>query len=110
MFAGLKKLFTKNKAPDSEKAVFDVVRSFEMDNDTAVICGKVKSGKFRTGDRIIVCGIKRRKVKLEGIIKKITTALVEVNNISSGYETDILIEKVKDHKMLIFPGDKAYKA
>ena len=110
MFAGLKKLFTKNKDPDSEKAVFDIVRSFEMDNDTAVICGKVKSGKFRTGDRIIVCGIKRRKVKLEGIIKKITTALVEVNNISSGYETDILIEKVKDHKMLIFPGDKAYKA
>lgn len=109
MFAKLKKLFTKNKDPDTEKAVFEIMRSFDMDDNTAVICGKVKSGKFRRGDRIIVCGIKRRKVKLEGIIQKITTALVEVNNISSGYETDILIEKIKDHNLLIFPGDRAYK-
>ena len=91
MFTIFKKLFSGSKDHDSEKAVFDIIRSFEMDGNTAVICGKVRSGKFRTGDRIIVCGIKRRKVKLEGIIKKITTALVEVNNISSGYETDILI-------------------
>ena len=109
MFAKIKKLFGKNKDPDKEKAVFEIVRSFEMDDNTAVICGTVKSGKFRTGDKIAVCGIKRRKVKLEGIIKKMTTALVEVNNISSGNETDMLIEKIKDRKLLIFPGDRAYK-
>ena len=109
MFTKLKKRFNKNKDPDSEKAVFEICRSFDMDDDTSVICGKVTSGKFRTGDRIMVCGIKRRKIKIEGIIKKITTALVEVNNISSGYETDMLIEKIKDHKLLIFPGDRAYK-
>ena len=109
MLGIIKKIFNKKTDTDSEKAVFEIMRSFEMDDNTAVICGKVKSGKFRRGDRIIVCGIKRRKVKLEGIIKKITTALVEVNNISSGYETDILIEKIKDHNLLIFPGDRAYK-
>lgn len=109
MLGIIKKIFNKKTDTDSEKAVFEIMRSFEMDDNTAVICGKVKSGKFRRGDKIIVCGIKRRKVKLEGIIKKITTALVEVNNISSGYETDILIEKIKDHNLLIFPGDRAYK-
>ena len=109
MLGIIKKIFNKKTDTDSEKAVFEIIRSFEMDDNTAVICGKVKSGKFRRGDKIIVCGRKRRKVKLEGIIKKITTALVEVNNISSGYETDILIEKIKDHNLLIFPGDRAYK-
>ena len=109
MLGIIKKIFKNNSDTESEKAVFEIIRSFEMDCSTAVICGKVKSGKFRRGDRIIVCGIKRRKIKLEGVIKKITTALVEVNNISSGYETDILIEKIKDHNLLIFPGDRAYK-
>ncbi len=109
MFTKIKKFISRSKNTTGEKAVFEIYRSFEMDDNTAVICGTVKSGKFRTGDKVMVCGIKRRKIKLEGIIKKITTALVEVNNISSGYETDILIEKTKDRKLLIFPGDRAYK-
>lgn len=111
MFGIFKKLFKRKNKPinGDDNSVFEIFRSVEMKDGSVVICGVVKSGRFRTGDRIAVCGHIKKNVKLRGVIQKITTSLVEVNNISKGIETDIMLTNIQDDNSAVLPGDKAYK-
>ncbi len=94
---------------NSEKAVFVIKRSFIIAKNSAIICGKVKSGSFKTRDNVEIFDMQKNYVKLQAKIKKITTTLVEVNKISSGFETDMLIDIVNDMGKEILPGDIAVK-
>lgn len=97
------------KMQNTENAVFEIKRAFRMAKNDAVICGIVKSGSFKTKDELEIFDMNENNLKLQGKIKKITTTLVEVNKISSGFETDILINIINDMGMEILPGDIALK-
>lgn len=94
---------------NSDKAVFEIKRAFRMGINDAVICGKVKSGSFKTKDDLTIFDMHKNHIKYQAKIKKITTTLVEVNKISSGFETDMLISIVNDMGKEILPGDIALK-
>ncbi|MGN1481374.1 hypothetical protein [Porcipelethomonas sp.] len=93
---------------DEDKSIFEIRDSFTMNGLGTVIYGRVKRGFFSVNDKIAICSPVDTKEKLEGVIVKITTSLVEVNKINCGFESDILISVCGDSSR-IFPGDRAYK-
>lgn len=93
---------------DEDKSIFEIRNAFNMNGLGTVICGRVKRGFFSVDDKIAICSPVDAKEKLEGVIKKITTSLVEVNKINCGFESDILIT-VRGDSGKILPGDRAYK-
>lgn len=99
----------KKKIQNSDKAVFEIKKAFPIDEHSAIICGKVKTGSFKTKDHLEVFDCHSNKVKLNAVIRKITTTLVEVNKINSGFETDMLIGNITDADGEILPGDIASK-
>ncbi len=105
----LRKRHEEAQRLNTENSVFEIKRAFRMAKNDAVICGKVKSGSFKTKDELEIFDMNKNNIKLQGKIKKITTTLVEVNKISSGFETDMLINIINDMGMEILPGDIALK-
>lgn len=93
---------------NTENPVFEIKRAVRTGEKNIIICGTVKQGFFKTGDRVIISGSRNDSLKLEAIIEKITTSLVEVNRICCGSETDMLLEVIKDTGKKILPGNKLF--
>ena len=94
---------------NSNNAIFEIKKAFRIDENDTIICGKVKCGSFKTKDYLDIFDTNGNKLKFKAVIKKITTTLVEVNKINSGFETDMLISNVTDIESEILPGDIASK-
>ncbi len=125
MINPFEKLFSKNKVinikkkkrkaryklkfDNNEKFVFEIHKVFNMGENKTLICGKVLQGSFSVGDNIKVYGHKCNLPKLEGVIERITTSLVEVNHINCGAKTDMLLKAFYNKENEIFPGNKACK-
>lgn len=99
----------QNQKQNSNNAVFEIKNAFRVDEKDTIICGKVKSGSFKTKDYLDIFDMHGNKLKFKAVIKKITTTLVEVNKINCGFETDMLISNVTDIENEICPGDIAFK-
>lgn len=99
----------RQKMQGSDNAIFEIKKAFRIDENNTIICGKVKSGSFKTKDYLEIFDSYGNNVKFKAVIKKITTTLVEVNKINSGFETDMLISNVTDMEKEILPGDIASK-
>ncbi len=99
----------QNQKQSPNNAVFEIKNAFRVNEKDIIICGKVKSGSFKTKDYLDIFDTYGNKLKFKAVIKKITTTLVEVNKINSGFETDMLISNVTDMENEIHPGDIAFK-
>ncbi|MGN0613373.1 MAG: hypothetical protein ACI4JB_05675 [Porcipelethomonas sp.] len=91
---------------NTESPVFEIKRAVRTGEKSIIVCGKVRQGSFKTGDMVIISGSNNGSLKLEAIIERITTSLVEVNRIFSGSETDMLLEVIRDTGKIILPGNK----